>query len=101
MTRYFEQVTELFERNLYPVYQMKSSDPQEYIPYDIIAPYEAQALRNHGQTLHRLAERGGLDWSEILDILRDNSWGTSSNMERDNAKNAVLHYIAERKVQDE
>lgn len=38
--------------------------PRE-IPWSFIAPYEAQVQRNHGQTLEHLAERGGLDPSEI------------------------------------
>jgi hypothetical protein len=37
---------------------------KEYIPYDIIKPHEEQALKNHcGQTLDRLAARGGLSWA--------------------------------------
>lgn len=40
---------------------------KEYIPYDIIKPHEEQALKNHcGQTLDRLAARGGLSWAEMV-----------------------------------
>ena len=46
--------------------------PKEYIPWDAIAPHEAQALRNHHQTLERLAERGGLSWVETYAVLTDN-----------------------------
>lgn len=103
MTRYSAQVTELFEKqNLYPVYQISSSDPEEFIPYDIIAPHEAQALRNHGQTLQQLAERGGLDWGEIWAILTGNKWSKAFEAERSKMKAAVLNLIAERRaVQDE
>ncbi len=48
------------------------------IPWWIIAPHEKQALRNHGgQTLERLAERGGLGPSEALAVLEDREfpWG--------------------------
>ena len=45
---------------------------KEYIPYDVIKPHEDQALKNHGQTLDRLAERGGLSWSEAYAVLTDN-----------------------------
>lgn len=42
------------------------------IPWDMIAPHENQALRNHdGQSLEGLARRGGLDYSEALAVLRD------------------------------
>jgi hypothetical protein len=36
------------------------------IPWERIAPHEAQALHNHDQTLERLAERGGLSPFEIM-----------------------------------
>ena len=45
---------------------------KEYIPYDIIKPHEEQALKNHcGQTLDRLAARGGLSWAEAYAVLTD------------------------------
>ncbi len=47
---------------------------KEYIPYDIIKPHEEQALKNHYQTLDRLAERGGLSWSEAYAVLTDSKF---------------------------
>ncbi len=44
------------------------------LPWSIIEPHEAQALKNHGQTLERLAERGGLSACEAVAILEDRSW---------------------------
>lgn len=42
------------------------------VPWSVIAPHEAQAQRNHGgQTLERLAERGGLCAKEALAVLLD------------------------------
>lgn len=41
------------------------------IPWAAIAPYEAQAMRNHSQTLTRLAERCGLGIEEALVLMRD------------------------------
>ena len=46
----------------------------DYIPYYIITPHEKQALKNHGQTLERLAERGGLGYDEALAILEDRDY---------------------------
>lgn len=43
----------------------------DYIPWEVIADHEKQAMINHGQTLERLAERGGLDYSEALAVLED------------------------------
>ena len=45
------------------------------IPMHLLAPYEKQALRNHSQSLHRLAERGGMAACEILGMVRGLSWG--------------------------
>ena len=42
------------------------------IPWKLIAPHAKQAYENHGQTLERLAERGGLGvveaWAVLLDL---------------------------------
>ncbi len=58
-------------------------------PMPFLAPYEPQALRNHGQqTLKRLADRGGLAWQEAADIMRGNSWNTTRD--REEAKAFVL-----------
>lgn len=48
------------------------------IPFAMIAPHEAQAQRNHGgQSLERLAQRGGLCAAEALDILEGRRWGSA------------------------
>jgi hypothetical protein len=39
------------------------------VPWNFIAPHEAQAMENHEQTLLRLAERGGLDPQEMVAVL--------------------------------
>jgi hypothetical protein len=44
------------------------------IPWGLIAPHEAQAQRNHGQSLKRLAERGGLSASEAVAVLENRPW---------------------------
>ena len=59
---------------------MSSPDPiamfpvlgeQWSVPLALVAPHEAQAMRNHQQTVKRLAERGGLDPIEMLAVLND------------------------------
>lgn len=67
------------------------SKPKEYIPLDIIEPHENQALKNHGQTLKRLAERGGLSWIEALCILEDREF--DYNISEIDAKVKVLKII--------
>jgi hypothetical protein len=44
------------------------------LPWNVIAPHEDQALKNHGQTLARLRERGGLSACEAVAILEDREW---------------------------
>jgi hypothetical protein len=47
------------------------------IPWDVIAPFDAICQRNHGgQTLERMAERGGLGLSEAIDVLNGSDYGT-------------------------
>ncbi|MFM0405277.1 hypothetical protein [Paraburkholderia dipogonis] len=41
------------------------------IPYWIVEQHEAQARRNHYQTVQRLKERQGCSWRELLAILTD------------------------------
>ncbi|MFC5391644.1 hypothetical protein [Bosea vestrisii] len=43
-------------------------------PFALIAKHEAQALTNHGQTLERLAERGGLSAAEAVAVLEDRAY---------------------------
>ena len=44
------------------------------LPWSAMLPHEAQAQRNHGQTLSRLAQRGGLGIEEAYCVLKDMSW---------------------------
>lgn len=43
------------------------------VPWRLLAPHEPQAIANHGQTLERLAERGGLGPSEMRVIVEGKS----------------------------
>lgn len=51
------------------------------IPWGIIAPHEMQAQTNHGQTLDRLRERGGLDPTEAVAILENRRWHRMNEIE--------------------
>jgi hypothetical protein len=45
------------------------------VPWEFVAPHEPQALKNHcGQTLERLAQRGGLSRCELVAVLEDRDW---------------------------
>jgi hypothetical protein len=53
--------------------------PRE-VPWALVERHERQALRNHTQTVQRLAERGGLSLQELVDVLSGSSWATSADM---------------------
>ena len=82
------------KRRQYPVLGALGAKQKEYIPWDVLAPHEARACRNHGQTLEQLAARGGLGWVEIVWILLDKRWGGPPNPPEDVARRAVLKYVA-------
>lgn len=44
------------------------------VPWDMIKPHENQARANHGQSLKKLAERGGLFAPEVVAILNNKTW---------------------------
>jgi hypothetical protein len=44
------------------------------IPWALIEPHRAQAQRNHGQSLERLAERGGLGAEEAVAVIEDKDY---------------------------
>jgi hypothetical protein len=46
------------------------------VPWSLVEPHRAQALRNHSQSLETLASRGGLGLAELYYVLRDSeiSW---------------------------
>ncbi len=82
----------------YPVIEVNRQGPPEYVPWEMLSPHEDQAWKNHGQSLARLAERGGLGWAEILAILEDKKW---REIEKDGfvhneakAKSAVMNYVS-------
>jgi hypothetical protein len=77
----------------FPVLKGPSGDKRRYahwpdtIPWHLLDPHEAQALKNHSQTLRRLAERGGLSPDEILAVLEDREW---HQVDPDEAMKAVM-----------
>lgn len=61
------------------------------IPWEVIAPHERQAMSNHGQTIKRLAERGGLEWTEALAVIEDRKW---VRLESEVARKKVLSIVS-------
>jgi hypothetical protein len=46
----------------------------DHIPMAMLAPHEGRAMESHGQSLDRLAERGGLSVKEAIALLEDRRW---------------------------
>lgn len=61
------------------------------LPWSLIEGHEAQARVNHGgQSLRRLAERGGLSACEAVAILQDRRWERMADAEAQRALAAML-----------
>ena len=46
----------------------------ESLPWSLVEPWRAQAMRNHDQTLERLNERGGLAPQEMWYVAHGKHW---------------------------
>ena len=57
-----------------PMFPILNDPIIKAIPWAAIAPHEAQAQRNHSQTLNRLAGRGGLSVDEAVAVMTDQPW---------------------------
>ena len=44
------------------------------VPWEVMQPHELQALRNHSQSLERLASRGGVTPEEAVAIIEGRPW---------------------------
>lgn len=51
-----------------------STQPMKFVPWELMAPHEAQARLNHYQSLDELASRGGLSADEAVAVLEDRQW---------------------------
>jgi hypothetical protein len=57
-----------------PMFPILNDPCIKAIPWAAIASHEAQAQRNHSQTLNRLASRGGLSPCEAVAVMLDQPW---------------------------
>lgn len=63
------------------------------VPLSFVEPHESQAKHNHGgQSLQRLAERGGLSPAELVAVVEDRKW---SNMADDEALRLIKILVKE------
>lgn len=55
-------------------YPIQSKKRKEYIPFEMILEHEEQCYINHGQSVERLAERGGTSYLETYWILKNSKY---------------------------
>lgn len=72
------------------------------IPWDMVAPHDAQAKANHyGQDLAKLQSRAGVSYCEALAILDDRPWrAMDENEAHDELKRRVDAYTHNEKLTD-
>lgn len=80
-------------RRQFPIQLVGGGWSRKYssIPWEVIQPHEEQALKNHRQTLERLAERGGLDYTEAYAVLNDKDY--ERNHTEEECELAVLRIV--------
>ena len=66
--------TAIWSERLFPILCPHYINSKVYVPWDFVAQHKQQAEKNHGQTLTRLAERGGLSVSELCAVIEDREW---------------------------
>jgi hypothetical protein len=78
----------------FPVLNHRADNfPLSSVPWGFVAPHEAQARRNHDQTLQRLAERGGLSAKEMLAVVSGKHWYGVLEMDRKQANDELLQLL--------
>lgn len=60
------------------------------IDWELVMPHAGQAYCNHGQDLDRLAERGGLSWSELWFVMHDLRFDYNTKMTEAEARDDIL-----------
>ncbi len=71
-----------------PILEPKGMLP---IPWPLIVAHGIQAQRNHGQSLRRLAERGGVSVTEAVAVLEDRPWKPMDDVEAIKRLGELMH----------
>lgn len=100
MEKHYEKENKKMNPKMFPVHweQLSREEktawetlgcPRE-VPWTLLAPHEMWAHRNHSQSLHTLASRGGLSPSEMMAIIREVKFRSLNMTDRE----AIPHLIA-------
>ena len=83
-------------RRRFPIMGQRHGDICMTIPWEIISPHQSQAMKNHSQTLERLAERGGLSPGEALAVMTNRAWQDRSKFKFHETLDALIEVIINR-----
>lgn len=75
-------------------FPIMDGDERASIPWAAIAPHEAQAMKNHNQSLERLAQRGGLCWSEAWGVMTGTPMGQLRTGQEGRYRTLVRNLVA-------
>ena len=75
-------------------HEHKSTLPSA-VSWGLVAAHEDQALRNHFQTLERLAQRGGLSPSELWAVLHDVPFEKTRGLDLSRIDDDIMRFIAQ------
>lgn len=74
----------------FPILQSVYNGIKLTVPLEAVEAHARQADINHGQSVKRLADRGGLSWSELAAVLEDRKW---RKMDLDDAHETVMRIV--------
>lgn len=66
---------------MFPVMMRSGAWGEAYVPFAVVALHERQAEKNHGQSVAKLASRGGLSPCELAAVLEDRRWHKMKDIE--------------------
>lgn len=73
---------------------------KSWVPWSFVEQFRAQAMANHGQTLERLAERGGLSYTEMYACLTGvNPFSASAPKIVERCAEGAIHRVFSRLLQ--
>lgn len=75
---------------------LRSKIGPKTVPAMFVYAHKRQCDRNHGQTVDRLAERGGLSWCELFAVLHNVRW---RSMNEQDAHAGCMSYMASEEAQ--
>jgi len=83
-----------------PMFPILGDQIIKALPWSMMAPHEAQAQRNHSQSLSRLASRGGLGIDEAWYVLKDCPYNFRVKLNKDHIRIMLMRLVKEHNATD-